>query len=281
MNSKPRSVDLIYDTDDEVISTNERESTAGQDTVNIANELFEALMSSGYKVNLFPITSKNYIETVTNLKSDIVFNQIEEDILGFKVLQLLEKLGKPTTGIGSVGYKISWQKDKVKEILMKKNIPTPKYFITNPRKKLNIKNLHYPLFVKAADDHGSLSITNNSYVTNKSELVKQIKWIKETIGGNSLVEEHIDGRELSVTVLGNDNNSIILPIKEITFKRDKTNKPKIVTYNIKWKENSADWNTTKDICPAQLKSTEVRAIEKVVLDASHALGARDYTRFEY
>ncbi len=280
MKNKPHSVDLIYDTDDETLNINDRESSAGQDTINIANEIFEALVSSGYKVKIFPITNHNFTKILKTLDGDIVFNQVEEDVLGFKVLKELEKLGKPVTGIGSIGYKISWQKDKVKKILAKENIPTPKYFITNPEKKLNTKSLSYPLFVKAADDHGSLSITNNSYVTNENELIRQIKWIKETIGGNSLVEEHIKGRELGVTILGNDNNSIVLPIKETVFSKNKISRTNIITYDTKWKENSKDWNTTKDICPAKLKPIEVRAIEKVVLDASRALYARDYTRFD-
>src|SRR5258706_12749995 len=102
-------IDLIYDAPDPD-ETNEREATAGQETLEVANQIYKALEAQGHTVKLFPIDKNSYKQVISNLKGDIVFNQVEEDVLGFEVLKLLEQLGKPVTGVDSVGFALSWQK---------------------------------------------------------------------------------------------------------------------------------------------------------------------------
>lgn len=278
---KPISVDIIYDLDEDAEETNEREQSAGADTAETADALFDALKSTGHRVQLIPLTHTDYQEIIPKLTADIIFNQVEEDELGFKVLKLLEDLNKPVTGVDSLGFNLSWDKTKIKELLNADSIPTPNYVTIKPNDRLDSKDLSFPLFVKAADDHGSLSINENSVVNNQEELSNQIDWIRKNIGGPALVEEYIDGRELQVTVLGNNSNLIALPIKEIVFGAQFKDRPKVVTYKAKWEAKSTDYQgTTKMECPAKLTLEEQKAIENAVKKASEVLKVRDYARFD-
>src|SRR3989344_7742068 len=107
------SIDILYDEADSD-EDNERELSAGEDTIKTANELNKALTSLGHSARLFPVNENNLEEIIKNLQGDMVFNQVESDELGFKVLLALEKLNKPVTGVDSGGYIMSWDKAKVK-----------------------------------------------------------------------------------------------------------------------------------------------------------------------
>jgi len=273
------NIDIIYDFVGE--EENERELSAGQDTVNTANELVHALETLSHKVSLNAIKRETLDKHLDDLSGEVVFNQVEEDVLGYEVLKYLEMRNKIVTGVGSEGFRLSWDKVWVKEQLVKSEVPTPKYFVATPEKQANTHEVEFPLFVKAADDHGSLSITDSSLVKNLQELDKQVKWVKEEIGGPALVEEYIDGRELGVTVIGNGEKMLILPIKEILFGDEFGGRPKVVTYKAKWDVSSVDYSgTTKMSCPAVLTEQEGRAIEDAVRKSCKALMVRDYARFD-
>jgi D-alanine-D-alanine ligase len=96
-----------------------------------------------------------------------------------------------------------------------------------------------------------------------------------------MAESYIDGRELSVTVLGNIPNLLVLPAKEILFSQKFGSIPHIVTYDSKWTEDSKDYQGSLGLaCPAILDSQEKSALDRVVRQAVAALGVRDYARFD-
>jgi D-alanine-D-alanine ligase len=278
--NKTLVIDIVYNFD-EVEDTEDRELLVYQDTIKTAKEIATALESVGHMVNLVPVSVDNIDNILSKLKGDIVFNQAEEDVTGYKVLEWLEEHNKPVTGVDSAGFALSWDKSKTKELLVRAGVPTPKYFTIDLNKESLPDDLSYPLFVKAADDHGSVSITENSMVKNRKQLIVQIKWVKKTIGGASLVEGYIDGRELGVTVLGNGEDLKILPIKEIMFGKEFLNKPKVVTYDAKWLDKSDDYaGTLSMVCPAKLSGIETKAIDTAIRKSCRALNVRDYARFD-
>jgi len=183
--------------------------------------------------------------------------------------------------VDSIGFKLSWLKSDVKRMLVKANVPTPRYCVIKTDQKYDTNDLKYPLLVKAADDHGSLSVTRDSVVTNEKELIQQAHWIQKTIGGDSLVEEYIDGRELAVTVMGNGDDTLLLPVSETIFGKEFADRPKIVTYEGKWVRDSEDYAGADDVqCPALLSLAQQQVIDQTVLESCRALHVRDYARFD-
>ena len=73
----------------------------------------------------------------------------------------------------------------------------------------------------------------------------------------ALIEEYIDGRELNISVLGNDD-PLVLPISEIIF--DFQYEPKIVDYASKWFKESEEYAGAKPMCPANLDDETKRCL---------------------
>ena len=137
-------------------------------------------------------------------------------------------------------------------------------------------NSIFPLIVKPSNQHCSLGINFDSVVENKIQLNKQIKIIEKQFGQKPLVEEYIFGRELNVMILGDE----VLPISEIIFGEYYKDKPKIVDYEAKWREQSENYKQTVGVCPADLEKSLVVKIEKIALKAFQVCGGRDYGRVD-
>jgi len=131
---------------------------------------------------------------------------------------LLEILGIPYTGPGVMASSVAMNKIMTKNILTYEGIPTPAFMVIDGKEghpgELTAKILasyRLPLVIKAANQGSSIGVC---FAFNKEEVVagltECLKYDREI-----LVEEFIRGRELTVSVLGNDEPTA-LPILEIT-----------------------------------------------------------------
>jgi D-alanine-D-alanine ligase len=93
------------------------------------------------------------------------------------------------------------------------------------------------------------------------------------------VEEYIEGRELNVAIIGNERPTI-LPISEIDFSKLPPNYPKIVTYNAKWVEGTAEYLGTVGTCPAKLPPEVEERVRDISLQAYKLMEIRDYARVD-
>ena len=72
------------------------------------------------------------------------------------------------------------------------------------------------MIVKPSREDASIGITNESVVTNEKALMQRIEYVLDEHKQPALVEEYIEGREINVSVVGNDE-LITFPISEIDF----------------------------------------------------------------
>ncbi len=98
-----------------------------------------------------------------------------------------------------------------------------------------IRNLPYPMVVKSLLEQGSIGIAQTSFCSNAEELTERVIQVQEMTGGDAIAEEYIDGRELYVTVFGNERLQV-LPIRELIFSSDDIDAQRIATYKVKWDE---------------------------------------------
>jgi D-alanine-D-alanine ligase len=165
-------------------------------------------------------------------------------------------------------------------MLVRNNIPTAKFVVAKDTKLNGTNNLRFPIMVKPSREDASIGITNESIVTNRAALKRRIEYILDEHDQPALVEEYIDGREINVSVVGNDD-LIVFPISEIDFSRLPKDLPRIVSYNSKWMFKTVEFNRTKAVCPAQnLKAKEVRIIQETAKKVYRLLGAADYARVD-
>jgi D-alanine-D-alanine ligase len=98
-----------------------------------------------------------------------------------------------------------------------------------------------------------------------------------------LAEEFIEGREFYVGVLGN-SDAQALPVMELDFSGYPEGIPKIASWNAKWgeegEEKGAEFEGTKSIFPTDLSEELTERMQKVAIDAFHALRLRDYARVD-
>lgn len=236
----------------------------------------------GLDYQLFPLKYdvEELVMALKQYKPDVVINLCEgfrgNSHLEMHVPAILEILGIPYTGAHPLALGLCQDKGLAKDMLRAHNVPTPKYQIMREFSHL-MDDLKFPLFVKPLKEDASIGVSKRSFVRDVGELKAQVEYVNKVYGQPALVEEYIDGRELNVSVLGNDD-PLVLPISEIIF--DFQDGPKIVDYASKWLKESEEYARTKPVCPADLDDEVRRLVEEVALKAYRALRCRDYARVD-
>jgi D-alanine-D-alanine ligase len=137
------------------------------------------------------------------------------------------------------------------------------------------------MIVKPSREDASIGIQNESVVSNEADLKRRIEYVLDEHKQPALVEEYIDGREINVSVVGNEPEIITFPISEIDFTGLPADYPKIISYNSKWMYKTVEFENTKAVCPAQnLSESEVRTIQETAKKVYRLLGAADYARVD-
>lgn len=168
----------------------------------------------------------------------VTFNLLEEfhsiSMYDQHVVSYLELLRQPYTGCNPRGLMLSHDKALCKQILLYHRIPTPKFAVYPLRRKVKpTKRLTYPLVVKSVSEEASLGISRASLVTNDEKLKDRVEFVHQTVKSDALVEEYIEGRELYVSVVGNERLKV-LPIWELEFTKSADKVPLIATAKVKW-----------------------------------------------
>lgn len=152
------------------------------------------------------------VETVKNItKSEgaVAILTVCTDQALLTVAKVSEDLGLPCY----IDYKTALNvtnKKYMKDVFVKNKIPTSKHVILEDFKKTYVKGLKFPLIVKPVDCNSSKGVKK---VDNFDELIvafDQAKRLSRT--NNVVIEEYIDGVELSVDVFVQDGIAHVLSI---------------------------------------------------------------------
>jgi len=243
----------------------------------------QALQELGYPHSLLPLHPPltQVQKALQSLQADVVFNLFE----GFdgspetesQVAGMLENLQIPFTGCPSAALKLALDKSRTKDLLTKAGIPTPQYRILNPD-QISRFDLDYPCIVKPVAEDASHGISENSIVHDPAALAKQVRKICELFGGQAMVEEYVDGREFNTTVIGYTRLTIPA-ISEIVYTLP-PGKPRILTFESKWDEQSLYYTHTKAVCPAPITESEKISIGRIARKAFLLTGCRGYARID-
>jgi D-alanine-D-alanine ligase len=240
-----------------------------------------AIKKIGHEVILIE-ADESAFEKLKSERPDIVFNIAEGSGGAAResyIPAMLEMLRIPYTASDPITIGICHDKSRCKEILTHHNIPTPSFFITDSIVN-GYPHFKFPGFVKPLHEGSSKGIYNSCVVRNKKELNREVSRIRADYNQPSIVEDFIDGREFTVAVLGNGENTRVLPIVEINLSCVPAEFNRIYSYEVKWifdtRENKLDIFT----CPAEISSKLGKRIEKICLDAYKVLRIRDWARID-
>lgn len=248
-----------------------------QSIENTINNLGHQVLKVEANLNAYNILKEN------KDKIDLVFN-IAEGLSGdareSQVPIFCEMLGIPYTHSSPTTHALKLNKHLTKAVLKSYGIKSPESQIINSLEQIKTLKLEYPLIVKPNKEGSSKGIFNDSVVNNQTELTKAVNRLIEDFGSEVLVEEYIDGRELTVGLLGNPPQ--VLPIIEQRFDFLPKGFNKIAGYEAKWiyEDNLKDPSDAY-VCPAELSKEIQKEVEETSKQIWNALDIKDCARIDY
>ena len=221
-------------------------------------------------------------------KYDYIFNLCDEGYNNeatkeLHIAALLEMLGLPYSGGTPQCLAHCFDKSLVRGIAKEMDIPVPNAYMIKPTDIQFIEfPLVFPVIVKPNAGDSSFGITQNSVCYNLEALGNALVEVRNQFGYNKpiLVEEFLEGKDLSVGIIGNPSLSYkVLPIIEEDYSALPEGLPRICGYEAKWDPTSPYWN---------LKSIRADISEEVAdflsascLNLFDRLECRDYARFDW
>jgi D-alanine-D-alanine ligase len=258
---------------------------AEQDLTSMGKHIEKALRKKNYNVTFFDMNeSPAPFEKIRTADVDLMFN-ICERVCDSAFLEpcsaaLLEILQVPYTGSNPETLGLCMNKIRSKQLLEYHDIPTPNWdYAFSPDDEID-RDLRYPLIVKPADTHNSIGVTNESVVTNKKELQRQIERVTVEIGRTALVEEYIEGDEYDVAIMGNDETLRVLPLTRSMFEGMPEGYWHIYAYDAKWKESKNPYHSIKVECPPKIPKKLASLITEISIDTYNIVDCHDYGRVE-
>lgn len=165
----------------------------------------DAIRSVGHECE-FLEADETIIDTVRAYKPDICFNIAEShfgDSREAQIPAILEKLRIPYTGSKVLSLALTLDKPMTKRILTWHGLHTPAFQSFERVDEPLDKDLRFPLFVKPSREGTGMGISHDSIVHNEKELRKQINYIISKYNQTALVETYIEGREVTLGMVGN------------------------------------------------------------------------------
>lgn len=258
-------------------------SSEKEEVVSQTARLGDALAGRGHPVTLLPLTDDDLGFHLKAFESgkNIVFNWCEA-LPGQKnsewlVARQLEIMGFTFTGADAEALILAQDKFRVKQFLEQAGISTPAWRVFSSADSPDWKR--FPAIVKPVNEHCSTGINADSVVLNSHQLKERISMVIAQYGQPALVEDFIDGREFHVSVLGNEDLTV-LPIAEMDFSFFKNVQDRLCSYDAKFTPGSEHYEKIETLLPAPLAEKEFRELDNVCRRAYRAIGCRDYARLD-
>jgi D-alanine-D-alanine ligase len=214
---------------------------------------------------------------------EFVFNFAEGQGVGrsreARVPAVLEMLGIPYTGSDPLTLAVTLDKDCAKKLVAAEGVAVARDVVIHPMDVLRtpysvLGTLNVPVIVKPAWEGSSKGICGKSVVDRIVDLPAIIEEMRRDYRQPILIEEYIEGDELTVGVVGNDPPEIIgimrvvprVPNDRFVYGLDiKRDYKRLVEYE----------------CPAPLSAKDEGAVRDATMKTWKALGCRDVSRIDF
>ncbi|MGD2048700.1 MAG: D-alanine--D-alanine ligase [Chloroflexota bacterium] len=255
-------------------------------TGNVAAALEDGLVAEARPATLLPDpdnstlmqlnTENRHVSSLSEVATlDIVFPVLHGPYGEDGTVQgLLELAGIPYVGAGVVGSAVGMDKAIFKAVMVAHGLPvlpwvlvlSSEWFQDQERILQKVEStLEYPVFTKPANLGSSVGICR---CTNRSELVAGLDDARR-YDRRLIVEQGVDGRELEVSVLGNDH-----PIASVVGEI----KPRRTFYDYVAKYISDD---SELIIPAELDLDTTAQIQQMAVQAFQAIDGAGLARVDF
>ena len=230
-----------------------------------------ALSEIGFHVELIDPSLADDLKKLIDKKFDVAFLALHgkggEDgtIQGF-----LEIVGIPYTGSGVLASATAVNKGKAKEVYEAAGLRVAPSAVIGKGDELDASDLHeiateigIPCVVKPTTEGSSLGMT---IVHDEADLQKAID-LALSVDDEAMVEAFIEGIELTIGVIGNDNPRA-LPIIQVVPTEDD-----FYNFHAKYAEGGS-----KHLCPAPVSPEVTESVQALAVAAHSVLGCRGISR---
>jgi len=227
----------------------------------------EALCRAGVDAHLFDTGTHTLIDLV-NAGFDRVFIALHGRYGEDGTLQgMLELMKLPYTGSGPMASSLSMDKVMTKKVWLHEGLPTPDYMVLHGEQQLDeaVERLGVPLIVKPPHEGSTMGVTK---VTDKVQMQHAYR-LAARFDAAVMAEQFIEGRELTVPLLGGPRGARALPIVEIVAPGG--------NYDYEHKYLSDE---TQYVCPAALDSDLTKRIQRLAEQSYEVLGCEGWGRVD-
>lgn len=230
----------------------------------------QALEEAGFRVTVLDPAVKNDLKALIDGSFDVAFICLHGKYGEDGTLQgLLEMIGLPYIGSGVWSSSLAIDKAKSKVFYKMFDIPVPPSITLHAGVPFDIDDLLSGLgehcVVKPATEGSALGVF---IVEGKDEIQKAIEKVWE-FDDEILVERYIDGKELTVAVVGNEDPRA-LPIIEIVPVNE------FYDYESKYTPGAS-----QHICPARLSDETTELVQELAVKAHLALDCSGVSRSDF
>lgn len=256
------------------------------DLMSVGNNIEKTLKERGYRVTFYDFNDlPKAFDELHKSDVDLVFNVCERinnsSLLEPHAASILDTLQIPYTGSNPFTLALCIDKIRVKKLLAFHSIPTPKWDYAYTLEDEIDEDLKYPLIIKPGNTDNSIGITNDSVVTNKEGLERQLRKVVVEMGSPALVEEYIEGDEYDVSIIGSDEYDLkVLPHSRSIFKDMPNGYWHIYPYEAKWSESEIYKKIFTQRPPKNISKKLESLITEIALDTYNILDCHDYGRVE-
>ena len=221
-----------------------------------------ALVAMGHRVVVRDIGPDDL--SALDVPADFVFialhGEFGED---GQVQELLARHGVAFCGSDGAASQLAMDKAASKARLLEARLPTPPYCVYEPgQDPESLSCWRFPLVVKPVDSGSSVDT-----IIARDEASARAALLRVGDGyGRALVEQYIQGPELTVGILGDE----ALPVCQIRTKRE------FYDYQAKYVDDDTEYLFEIDL-PAKL----LRRVQELSVRAHHALGCQDFSRVDW
>ena len=253
------------------------------DSQETINAITLALEKQGHDVLGVNVGQADLFSYFRKNPADIVFNIAEGRKGKFReseVPAVLDFLNIPYTGSNTFSLALALNKALTKRLLRSENIPTPAFQVFfKGNEELN-PNLKFPLIVKPNREGSAKGIEISNVVYTKDFLYDKIRQIIDIYRQEVLVEEFIEGREITVGILEN-GCAKILPILEIDFSSCRHTGEYFYSWRMKEYQGNVEFGLLPLlVCPAHLDRETEDLIKGVALKTHRLMGCFDFSRID-
>lgn len=216
--------------------------------------------------------NKHLASELKNNKVEVVFIALHGGLGENGAVQgLLEVLGLPYTGSGVLGSGLAMNKVVAKKIWKHEDIPTPSFCEIDIEETLEmqvdkiLKVLKLPVIVKPVSEGSSIGVE----IIRKDK--KLIPALRKAISEfrDVFVENFIEGKEITIGILGSGENLRALPVLELKSKTG------MYDYQAKYTKG-----LTEFIIPAQIPDGLYRTAQDMALKAHKSLYCHGFSRVD-